>query len=60
MEAAARGYERICRTTSVGGTYHLEALLEHLKLNSVQDLPSLDALRFLVDTLESVIPQNAA
>lgn len=60
MEAAARGYERICRTTSVGGTHHLEALLEHLKLNSVQDLPSLDALRFLVDTLESVIPQNAA
>jgi hypothetical protein len=60
MEAASRGYERVNRITSAGGAHHLEALLEHLKLNSIQDLPSLDALRFLVDTLESVTPQNAA
>jgi hypothetical protein len=60
MEAAARGYERIHRVSSEDGAHHLEALLGHLKLHSIQELPSLDALRFLVDTLESVTPQNAA
>jgi hypothetical protein len=60
MEAAVRGYARVNRISSVAGTHHVEALLEHLKLTSIQDLPSLDALRFLVDTLESVAPQNAA
>ncbi len=60
MQAAARGYERINRISSASGPHHLEALLEHLKLSSIQELPSLDALRFVVDTLESVIPQNAA
>lgn len=60
MEAAGRGYERIHRISSDDGTHHLEALLDHLKLRSIQDLPSLDALRFLVDTLESATPQNAA
>jgi hypothetical protein len=60
MEAAARGYDRIARIRSTGGTHHVSALLDHLKLGSVQDLPSLDALRFMVDTLEGVIPQTAA
>jgi len=60
MEAAARGYQRLDRISSEAGPHHLEALLDHLKLASVRELPSLDALRFLVDTLESVIPQTAA
>ena len=60
MEAAARGYERNKRISSAGGVSHLEALLDHLKLHSIQELPSLDALRFLVDTLESVLPKDAA
>lgn len=60
MEAAARGYERINRVCSEVGVHHLEALLEHLTLNSIQEVPSLDALRLLVDTLESALPQNAA
>ncbi|AXC15435.1 hypothetical protein ACPOL_6191 [Acidisarcina polymorpha] len=38
----------------------MDALLQHLKLTTVQELPSLDALRFVVDTLESVLPQDAA
>ena len=60
MEAAARGYDRIARICSTGGTHHVNALLDHLKLGSIQDLPSLDALRFMVDTLEGAIPQTAA
>jgi hypothetical protein len=60
MEAAARGYERLKRLSTAGGEEHLEALLEHLKLTTLHELPSLDALRFVVDTLESVLPQSAA
>lgn len=60
MEAASRGYQRIERASSEAGAHHLEALLDHLKLTSIRELPSLDALRFLVDTLESVVPQTAA
>jgi hypothetical protein len=60
MEAAARGYDRLRRLSSDGGAAHLDALLQHLKLTTIQELPSLDALRFVVDTLESVLPQNAA
>lgn len=60
MEAAARGYDRVRHLASGRGAEQLDALLQHLKLNAVHDLPSLDALRFVVDTLESVLPQNAA
>jgi len=60
MEAAARGYVRVERIVSNGGQEHLNALLQYLKLSTVQDLQSLEALRFVVDALESVMPQNAA
>jgi hypothetical protein len=60
MEAAARGYDRVRLLALGGGAEQLDALLQYLKLAAVHDLPSLDALRFVVDTLESVLPQNAA
>jgi hypothetical protein len=61
MEAAARGYDRVKRLSSESGRgEHLDALLQHMKLTTIQELPSLEALRFLVDTLESVVPQHAA
>lgn len=60
MEAAARGYERFLRLADGAGQEHAHALFQHLKLNELQDLPSIDALRFLVDTLESVLPSNVA
>ncbi|WP_201759349.1 hypothetical protein [Acidisarcina polymorpha] len=60
MEAAARGYDRLRHLSTGEGAEHMDALLQHLKLTTVQELPSLDALRFVVDTLESVLPQDAA
>jgi hypothetical protein len=60
MEAARRGYDRALLLCSGHGEEHLAAILQHLKLHALQDLPSVDALRFVVDTLESIVPENAA
>jgi hypothetical protein len=60
MEAAVRGYDRVERLSRSEGEDHLDALLHHMKVTTVQELPSLEALRFLVDTLESVVPDHAA
>jgi hypothetical protein len=61
MEAAARGYDRVRRLSSeAAGQEQLGAILEHMKMTTVQELPSLEALRFLVDTLESVVSEHAA
>ena len=61
MEAAARGFDRVERVAAeASGKEHLEAILEHMKVATLQDLFSLEALRFLVDTLESVLPERAA
>lgn len=60
MEAAARGYERIHLISQGGGAEHLAAILQHMRLHALQDLPNLEALRFVADTLESVMPQTAA
>lgn len=60
MEAAARGCDRLRRLSSKDGADHLDSLLQHLKIDTIEDIPSLEALRFVVDTLESVLPQNAA
>ncbi len=61
MEAAARGFYRVERLAAeASGKEHLEAILEQMKVATLQDLFSLKALRFLVDTLESVLPERAA
>lgn len=59
MEAAARGYDRIARISG-GNDERLDPLLEHLHLKSVLEIPDLETLRVVVDTLESGTPQTAA
>jgi len=60
MEAAERGFEKVRKLAAEVGAEHLEAILASLKLQSVEQTPSLEALRFLVDTLESITPQQVA
>jgi SpoVK/Ycf46/Vps4 family AAA+-type ATPase len=60
MQAAARGFERLRQLAEMAGDAPFFAVTERFKIASVTELPSLAALKQLVEELESVTNQQVA
>jgi hypothetical protein len=60
MQAAARGFERLHGLVEMAGDARFTAAMEHLELSTTTCLPSLAALKQLVDELEATPDQQAA
>jgi hypothetical protein len=60
MQAAARGFERLRNVAEMAGDAQFFAVAERFKIASVTELPSLAALKQLVEELESLANQQVA
>ena len=60
MQAAARGFERLRNLAEMAGDAQFFAMAERFKIASVTELPSLAALKQLVEELESLANQQVA
>jgi hypothetical protein len=60
MQAAARGFERLHVLAEMAGNAQFMAAVENLKIASTSSLPSLAALKQLVEELESITGQQVA
>jgi hypothetical protein len=60
MQAAARGFERLRQLAEMAGDAQFFAVAERFKIASVMELPSLAALKQLVEELESLANQQVA
>jgi len=60
MQAAARGFERLRNLAEMAGDAQFFAVAERFKIASVTELPSLAALKQLVEDLESLANQQVA
>ena len=58
MQAAARGFERLRHLAEMAGDAQFFAVTERFKIASVTELPSLAALKQLVEDLESLANQQ--
>jgi hypothetical protein len=60
MQAAARGFERLRNLAEMAGDAQFFTVAERFKIASVTELPSLAALKQLVEDLESLANQQVA
>jgi hypothetical protein len=60
MKAAARGFERLRNLAELAGDAQFFAVAERFKIASITELPSLAALKQLVEDLESLANQQVA
>ena len=60
MQAAARGFERLHVLVDMAGDATFIAVMDNLKIASTTSLPSLAALRQLVEELEAITGQQVA
>jgi hypothetical protein len=60
MHAATRGFERLRNLAEMAGDAQFFAVAERFKIASVTELPSLAALKQLVEELESLANQQVA
>jgi hypothetical protein len=60
MQAAARGFQRLRNLAEMVGDAQFFAATERFKIASVTELPSLAALKQLVEDLESLANQQVA
>jgi len=60
MQAAGRGFERLRQLAEMAGEARFFAAAERFKIASVTDLPSLAALKQLVEELESAASEQIA
>jgi len=60
MQAAARGFERLRNLAEMAGEARFFAAAERFKIASVKELPSLAALKQLVEELESLASERVA
>jgi hypothetical protein len=60
MQAAARGFERLRNLAEMAGDAQFFTVAERFKIASVTELPSLTALKQLVEDLESLANQQVA
>ena len=60
MQAAARGFERLRQLAEMAGDTQFFTVAERFKIASVTELPSLSALKQLVEELESLANQQVA
>jgi hypothetical protein len=60
MEAAARGFERLHGLVEIAGDARFIATMDNLKFSTTTCLPSLAAMKRLIDELESITGQQVA
>ena len=60
MQAAARGFERLRQLAEMAGEARFFAVAERFRIASVAELPSLAALKQLVEELESLTREQVA
>jgi hypothetical protein len=60
MQAAARGFERLHELVEIAGDARFIAAMDNLKFATTTCLPSLAALKQLIDELESISGQQVA
>jgi hypothetical protein len=60
MQAAARGFERLRNLAEMAGDAQFFAVAERFKIAAVTELPSLAALKQLIEELESLSSQRVA
>ena len=60
MQAAARGFERLHGLVEIAGDARFIAAMDNLKFATTRCLPSLAALKQLVEELESITGQQVA
>ncbi len=60
MQAAARGFDRLRQLAEMAGDAQFFAVTERSKIASVTELPSLAALKQLVEDLVSLVSQQVA
>jgi hypothetical protein len=60
MQAAARGFERLQVLAEMAGNVQFIAAMDRLKITSTTSLPSLFALKQLVEELEAITGQQVA
>ena len=60
MQAVARGFERLRQQAEMAGEVRFFAAAERFKIASVTELPSLAALKQLIEDLESLANQQVA
>jgi hypothetical protein len=60
MQAAARGFERLHELVEIAGDARFIAAMDNLKFATTTCLPSLAALKQLVEELESISDQQVA
>jgi hypothetical protein len=60
MQAAGRGFEKARKLADKVGETRFLAITENLKINAMTAVPNLEALRYLVDTLEASTRNHAA
>jgi hypothetical protein len=60
MQAAARGFERLHGLVEMAGDARFIAAMEHLEFSTTTCLPSLAALKQLVEELETIQDQQVA
>jgi hypothetical protein len=60
MQAAARGFERLHVLVDMAGDATFIAVMDNLKIASITGLPSLAALKQLVEELEAITGQQVA
>jgi hypothetical protein len=60
MQAAARGFERLNGLVQIAGDARFIAAMDNLKFSTTACLPSLAALKQLIDELESISGQQVA
>ena len=60
MQAAARGFERLRQLAEMAGDAQFFTVAERFKIASVTELPSLAALKQLVEDIESLANQQVA
>jgi hypothetical protein len=60
MEAAGRGFERLHGLAEMAGDARLIATMDNLKFSTTTCLPSLAALKQLIEELEAITGQQVA
>jgi hypothetical protein len=60
MQAATRGFERLHVLVDMAGDATFIAVMDNLKIASITSLPSLAALKQLVEELEAITGQQVA
>jgi len=60
MESASRGFDKARALAETVGEAKFMAITDSMNISSMLDVPSLETLKCLVDTLDASVGQDAA